>query len=181
MKKIFCVVLLIAYVFSACEKDDICDGNSPTTPRLVVEFYDVNTGLLRSVDSLKVIAPDREDAVPLVKNAAGEPVYVVTANKAAVPLKTLSDVTNLTFISNSGNASLELSDELEFNYERATEYVSRACGFKTSFVLNSENITPRPVILNGNPTTNVGNWIKNIEIIKSNIETENEVHLKIFF
>lgn len=181
MKKIFLVVLLAVFAFSGCEKDDICDGSSPTTPRLIVEFYDVNTGLLRPVDSLKVIAPGMEVPVILAKDANGEPIYVVTASKAAVPLKTLDDSTQLTFISNSGSATLELSDELEFNYQTATEYVSRACGFKTSFLLNPETTSPRPVILNGNPANTSGNWIKNIEIVKSNIEAENEVHLKIFY
>lgn len=180
MKKIF-LILLTVFAFSGCEKDDICDGSSPTTPRLIVEFHDVNTGLLRLVDSLQVKAPDMDGPVILAKNAQGEPVYTVTASKAAVPLKTLEDKTKLVFFSNKGNTTLELSDEIEFNYQRATEYVSRACGFKTSFVLNPAVNNPKPIILNGNPNSLSGNWIKNIEIIKSNIESENEIHLKIFF
>jgi hypothetical protein len=40
------VLFLFTVCFSSCEKDDICDANTPTTPQLVIEFYDaVNTTL----------------------------------------------------------------------------------------------------------------------------------------
>ena len=40
MKKIILLVFVLALSFSSCEKDDICDANTPTTPRLVIGFYD---------------------------------------------------------------------------------------------------------------------------------------------
>ena len=39
MKKTF-LHLLILIAFSSCEKDDICDANTVTTPRLIIDFYD---------------------------------------------------------------------------------------------------------------------------------------------
>mgnify|MGYP006353373257 FL=1 len=40
MKKTILLLLAVAFTFSSCEKDDICDANTPTTPRLVIGFYD---------------------------------------------------------------------------------------------------------------------------------------------
>ena len=42
MKKIISFLLLFAFGLSGCEKDDICDANTPTTPRLIISFYDYN-------------------------------------------------------------------------------------------------------------------------------------------
>jgi len=42
MKKyiITSLALLLAVSFWNCEKDDICAETTPTTPKLVIEFYD---------------------------------------------------------------------------------------------------------------------------------------------
>jgi len=49
MKKIF--LLLFVFSLLGCEKDDICESTTPTTPRLVIEFYDFNasTATLKNV------------------------------------------------------------------------------------------------------------------------------------
>ena len=36
MKKIILLLFVIALSFSGCEKDDICDADTVTTPRLVI-------------------------------------------------------------------------------------------------------------------------------------------------
>ena len=55
MRKLFLIVLAIAFSFTGCEKDDICDANTPTTPRLIVTFYDfANPTVLKKVTDLKV-------------------------------------------------------------------------------------------------------------------------------
>ena len=52
MKKIY-LLFLIAITFSSCEKDDICDANTPTTPRLIIDFYDAtNPTALKNVINL---------------------------------------------------------------------------------------------------------------------------------
>ena len=59
MKKILSL-LLIAIILSSCEKDDICSDE--TTPRLVVEFYDVaNPSTVKNVFNLKVKADGAAD------------------------------------------------------------------------------------------------------------------------
>jgi hypothetical protein len=52
--------------------------------------------------------------------------------------------------------------------------VSRACGFKTYYDLStSEGIEI-------NPGTDL-EWIKSSTIVKTKIESENDVHIKLFF
>lgn len=175
MKKILLLFLILGLSFSSCEKDDICDANTPTTPRLIITFYDVqNPSNTKSVNNLLLIADGL--ATGILFNGV---------NKIQVPLDLNSDTVNYNFILNSGNANPALiyTDKLQFNYTRKTVYVSRACGYKTVFNLINDNdlTTPNPFVLNNNPILADGNWIKNIIIEKYNLESENETHIKIYF
>jgi hypothetical protein len=167
MKKIF--LLLFVFSLLGCEKDDICDATTPTTPRLVIEFYDFNasTETLKSVTNLGVIAPSFIEGIGFTG-----------VNKIQVPLKTTEDTTTLRFIQNGSdtNATNDNEDILQFNYSRNEVYVSRACGFKTLFTLNATS----PIVPT-EPFSSASSWIKNIVIVKANLENENEVHIKIFF
>jgi hypothetical protein len=164
MKKLF-FLLLISFFFSGCEKDDICDTATPTTPKVVIEFYaSVNPTVLKNVTNLKITASGFTSE--LKYNAV---------NKITVPLKTFMDVSALNFILN-GSAdptSDDNSDEIVFNYTRRTVYVSRACGYKTLYTLDATN----PVTV----TADANNWIQNIIVSQPNIENENETHVKIYF
>jgi hypothetical protein len=164
MKKIF-LLLLICFFFSGCEKDDICDEATPTTPKVVIEFYDIVTPTtLKNVTNLKITATGFTSE--LKYNAV---------SKITVPLKTFTDVAALNFNLNGSidPTSDDNLDEVIFNYTRKTEYVSRACGFKTIYTLNTTN----PVVV----TADGNNWIQNIIVSQPNIENENETHVKIYF
>jgi hypothetical protein len=167
MKKIF--LLLFVFLLVGCEKDDICDANTPTTPRLVIEFYDFNasTETLKNVTNLGVIAPSFIEGIGF--NGV---------NKIQVPLKITEDTTTLRFIQNGSDTNITNDNEdiLKFNYSRNEVYISRACGFKTLFTLN----TTSPIVPT-EPFSSASSWIKNIVIVKANLENENEVHVKIFF
>lgn len=164
MKKIF-LLLLASFFFSGCEKDDICDAATPTTPKVVIEFYDIaNPTVLKNVVNLGVIAPS-------FTNGFG----FANASSIKVPLKTFQDSSVLYFIQN-GSAeptSDDNSDEVTFNYTRRTEFVSRACGYKTLYTLDAIN----PVTV----TPDANNWIQNVIVSQPNIENENETHVKIYF
>jgi len=175
----------VGFAFSSCEKDDICDAATPTTPRLIIEFYDVaNPAVLKNVTNLKVIGLDNEEGVILNETATIDGLrYISNANTIGIPLNPLTQTSELRFILNFGNTNtaLILTDTLEFNYSTRDEFVSRACGFKTLYTLNPTSNPLFPIILNDNPDSELGNWIKDIEILQSNIVTENEVHVKIYF
>lgn len=168
MKKIF-ALLVIGFAFSSCEKDDICDANTPTTPRLIINFYDAtNPTVLKNVINLKVIGDGMADDNPLgVFNGV---------SKVELPLKTTENVTKYRLILNSTSTTSINEDKLQFDYTHEDVFVSRACGYKTIFKL----ITPNGVTKT-DATTPDGYWIQELNIETTNIETENETHIKIYF
>jgi hypothetical protein len=179
MKKIIFLVFVVALSFSGCEKDDICDANTPTTPRLVIGFYDyLNPSVLKNVTNLKVVSEGMTDGIIFNTSATDDSKYLTNGSTISIPLKTDQDMTSYSFTLNSGNANPALvsKDNIKFDYTRNDVFVSRACGFKTLFTLNTSN-----------PYTHTGaavpdeKWIKYISVEKSNIDNENDTHIKIFF
>jgi hypothetical protein len=167
MKKIYLIVL-IAFTFSSCEKDDICDAATSTTPRLIIEFYDVsNPTTLKTVSNLGIIAPGFTTGIAFTG-----------VSKIQVPLKTTDDVTSFSFIQNGSDSvtTNDNIDDIQINYTRNNVFVSRACGYKTVFTLNNTN-----GIVESDAATPDGLWIQNITVSTSNITTENETHVKIYF
>ena len=167
MKKIF-ILILIALSFSSCEKDDICDAATSTTPRLIVQFYDIsNPTVLKSVTNLKISAPGFTTGIPF----SG-------VSKIEIPLKTTEDSTTFNFIQNGNdtNTTNDNTDVIQINYSRNTIFVSRACGYKTVFTLNNPNGFTRT-----DAASLDGIWIQNVNIITTNIATENEIHVKLYF
>ena len=175
MKKIF-LLLLVAFSFSSCEKDDICDAATSTTPRLVIEFYDslIATPTLKNLTNLKAVASGMSDGVVFNTTLSiTNPLrYVTNTSKIYLPLDPSATTTTYTLTNNFGDTTAN-ADVLTFNYTKNEVYVSRACGYKYLFNLTNSNTN----IL----TPDTDNWIKNIIIVKPNLETENEVHIKIYF
>jgi Family of unknown function (DUF6452) len=166
MKKLIQIIVcvFIANSFWSCEKDDICESGTPNTPRMIIEFYDNNVVVnKKNVVDLALVAETTTDTI----NFNG-------VSKVEVPLKTIDDITKYDFIFDSNNTILSLrnTDKITINYTRKDEYISRACGFKTLFTLNSSNGIIKTIDSN--------NWIKNIQIQQVNINNENEIHVKIF-
>jgi hypothetical protein len=166
MKKIL-LLLLLTLSFSGCEKDDICVDD--TTPRLVLEFYDAsNPANLKNVVNVKVTAEGQIAALGTYNGMS----------KIYLPLKNTLDMTKYSLVLNSTStipAAIN-EDHLQFDYTRQNVYVSRACGYKTTFDLNS----PDGVTLTDAATPD-DLWIQSYSIQTTNIETENEVHIKVYF
>ncbi|HMI05999.1 MAG TPA: DUF6452 family protein [Flavobacterium sp.] len=186
MKKILSIfiIVLLTNGFSSCEKDDICDADTDTTPRLMIQFYDyTNPEVPKNVTKLKVIAEGQENGIVFNAAAIGDLKYITSGNEIAVPLNTTADSVKYSFILNYGDANPDLvfTDTLQFNYSRQTIYVSRACGYKIIFSLNDNPDLDNPYVLNDDPVATQGNWIQGISIEQYNLTTENETHLKIYF
>lgn len=178
MKKLLLVLVFATTIFSLwnCEKDDICEEGTPTTPRLIIEFYDNNNPTaLKSVTDLKVIADGEANGIVFNENATGDEKYRFNGNKLQLPLKTTADFVKYSFIINEGNANTALinTDGIDINYTREDVYISRACGFKTVFELTN----PNGMVLNPDAL----NWIEQITVQTNTIANENEVHVKIYF
>lgn len=179
MKKIVAFLLIAIFSFSSCEKDDICDANTPTTPRLVIEFYDIdNPSVLLNVTNLKVIGEGMTEGIVFNSTVTGESKYLANGSKISIPLKTDSNTTTYRFIHNFGNANPTLTDidEITFNYTREDVFVSRACGFKTLFTFDLNTPYTQIAIPDTKPE-----WMQYISVEKSNIDNENETHVKVFF
>ncbi len=169
MKKIF-ALLVIAFAFSSCEKDDICDANTPTTPRLIIDFYDASDPtVLKNVINLKIIGFGMPDDKPLGTFNG--------VSQIQLPLKTTEELTKYRLILNSTNTNPAIvnEDKLQFDYTHEDKFVSRACGYKTIFKLKTPNGVTKT-----DADTPDGFWIQEINIETTNIETENETHIKMY-
>ena len=168
MKKLY-LLIVIAFAFSSCEKDDICDANTPTTPRLIIDFYDAgNPTELKNVINLKVIGFGMPDDKPLGTFNG--------VSQIQLPIKTTEESTKYRLILNSTSTTSSLNeDQLQFDYTHEDKFVSRACGYKTIFKLNSPNGVTKT-----DAATPDGFWIQEINIQTTNIETENETHIKMY-
>ena len=165
MKQILLLVLF-TLTLSGCEKDDICDENTSTTPNVVIEFYDAaSPNTLKNVTNLKVVANGFTEAL----------TGTSAVSKIKVPLQTNLDATTWQFIQNGldNDATNDNEDILNFTYLRETVFVSRACGYKIVYDLTNSNTNL--------VATDADNWIDHITIIQPNIDTENETHIKIYF
>ena len=169
-------IALTAIVLS-CEKDDICAETTPTTPELIIRFFDVAAvDETKNVTNLLAYVLD-DDNFPI--GIQGE--FISSRDSIGIPLRT--DMTSTRFVLHrdyevddngtpddpSDDFALGNPDVITVNYEPVEEYVSRACGFKTVF----NNIT-FSVTLDGD------NWIINSEIVNANVENENAAHVKVF-
>ena len=171
--------MILGFASSSCEPDDICDPTTPTTPRMLIEFYDkTNPSIRKNVNDLKVIGENQEEGVILSPSATGDDRYVTSGNSILLPLNTEKDTVKYEFInySKSKNPLLLNTDNIEFRYTRENFYVSRACGFKTVFTLAKtdpftlEDTTPADEL-----------WISYVIVAQKNITYENETIIKILF
>lgn len=157
-----------------CERDDICAESTPTTPRLIVEFYDATspddlksvTRLTAYGEGLLIDPPEEEVAETIVFDSnvnrlelpliVGEEGLVITTNYI------LEKDTNLR---DEGNSN---EDILEIRYTNEFDYVSRACGYKNIF---------NDLIINF--TQDGDTWISAIQVVETTVENENTVHVRI--
>jgi hypothetical protein len=187
MKKIISFLLLFAFGLSSCEKDDICDPDTPTTPRLVITFYNANSpSELKEVTDLRVIGLGEDETKGIVFNESGidDAKYLANGSTISIPLKTNAQSTTYKFILDSANdnpAAIN-TDQITFNYTHQDVYVSRACGFKTIFALDPLSEGPPAttpfvqVDTDGN-----GLWMQQVYVKKYNVELENETHIEVYF
>lgn len=178
MKKIVTLLLFATFSFSGCEKDDICEASTPTTPRLVIDFYDINNpAIQKNVNNLKVIGEGMTEGI-VFNNAIDDTKYLTNGNTISIPLKTDVNTTTYEFILNSGNPNPTLIDidKVVFNYTREDIFISRACGFKTLFAFDQNNAIVHTAVPLTRPK-----WMQYISVEKSNIDNEDETHIKIFF
>lgn len=172
------VSLMIALITQNCERDDICAEGIATTPRLLIEFYDINSPEdLKSVTRLTVYGEGLPDPNPPITNVDETILFNENTTSVELPLIVgLDDESTITtryILEKDTNLRLDEDDTtqsdvdiIEITYTTEFVYVSRACGYKSVFnnlVIDLEDES----------------WISGVETVVTEVENENTVHVRI--
>lgn len=155
----FCTAVLL---LASCQHNDICTAESPSTPKIVIRFYDINRlSALKTVKGLNV----RE--IHSDKFYFEEPV---TDSMIALPLRTNAHTTTYELIINLDDSVNIRKDTIKLTYATEEEYISRACGFRDIFTdVKAEG-------------TAADSWIKDIRFVDTTktVKDEKNAHLYIY-
>lgn len=148
MKKLILAIGIVLLGIVSCENDDFC--TEPTTPRLIISFYDKDT-------------PEEYKELPIYVWAIGkDSIYkLATVDSIYVPLNTNATTTSYSL------ATTNIVDVIKFDYTTEDVFVSEPCGYKSIF----KNLTI---------DTKTNNWINSIEVVNQSINNEDEAHVKIY-
>ncbi|WP_162623239.1 DUF6452 family protein [Confluentibacter sediminis] len=181
MKYLKIIIPLIFLIFMgitiSCERDDICPESTPTTPNLIIEFYESTDPETASfVPKLRVQGIDNSDVL--------EGYNAANTKELKLPLKTDSNITQYRlhrdYSINDNGTPNDTSDDfangnediITIKYTTELVFVSRACGYKTIFKNVSLTIEP-----------DSDNWIKSRQSVNDNqsVEDETTAHFYLFF
>lgn len=188
------LILCIALLLFSCERDDICAENIPTTPRLLIEFFDAaDPETLKNVTRLSVYAEalitDENGNITLPEQANNATLlFNSNSNNIALPLIVGNEGVETTtryFFELDTNLRTEDDDPLtnsnidilDITYTPNFIYVSRACGFKSIF--EELRVTQNP------DEDDADEWIisttlANTTDFQITVENEDDTHVQIF-
>ncbi|MDR0229936.1 MAG: hypothetical protein LBI72_12875 [Flavobacteriaceae bacterium] len=172
MKKTLCafaLILISTIGFIACEKDDICGKEEPTTPSFLIEFYDFDDQNVGKTNLVEAYVAGREE--DLIKSSG---------NKLRLPLKLDQPETEWILQTSQviNNQTVVVKDTLTYKYIVNTHYLNRACGYVSTFSLKQDGSSPT---LNGQTNIFTGNWIKHYITQTNEIVDETQAHFKIYY
>lgn len=165
MKKFSIISIVVLLVLGSCQRSDICSETTPTTPRLVIKFYD-----FQNPDSLKAVNNFNAKTINSPNFYYNNPK---TDTVVMIPLRTDKNFTNYEFVINQYDSTAQTnSDTLKFSYAPKAVYVSRACGYKTEFLEFNASAVHE---------TDNSNWVKSVQVQQPNdIIDEQTTHLYIY-
>ena len=167
--KILFSFVVIASLWS-CERDDICASTTPTTPHLIITFYNIDAREeTKTVRHMSVAEEDNDTYF----------IYDKTLNSIVLPLRldALDNLNTSRFLitmdtdydTDEDPNTVSNSDIIEVTYTPELIYVSRACGYKSVF--ND---------LSATRVTDSSNWIIGVEVINTTINNEDATHINIY-
>lgn len=182
MKRLIASIVLLFIITSyllSCEKDDLCAGDTPTTPGLVIDFFQNDN------------ATAKETITKLYYYETGSEKRdsITNSSRLILPLKTDAESVkfSLEYVTTVPGQQLPLvsTAEFEVHYSAKQTYLSRACGYKTTYTLIPGTIeVPNPTVRAVSPPPPANPWFTqaNIEVITTNIEIEEDdtQHIKIY-
>lgn len=148
-----CIFFLLA--LGACERDDICAASTPTTPLLVIAFFDADNRTQSKPVNLAVVAVGGDDTI-----------HIANDTLIRIPLRTDTTSTSFIFIKNPGIPDAEedpnTPDRVNFSYNLNEVYIDRACGFKVTYDALTAQASGE----------GDGRWITDISINNSTIDND---------
>jgi hypothetical protein len=166
MKKLLLIVGLLLFV--GCEPDDVCSESTPTTPRFVISFFNIN-----DIESSKTVGglyavglDDQNNDVPI----SGE--NVESRAEIRLPLNGTQNQSRFKLYKSYDVVDGEVQgnpDEITIAYTTETVYVSRACGYKNTYTIQGISIESDSDL-----------WMISPEILTNSVTNEDETHVKIY-
>jgi len=162
MIKKLILLVFVFFIVNSCTKDDICSEGTPTTPFLIITFKNIDNPLFsKTVDNLTVTTIIEGDSIYLFR--------FQTTDSIAIPLNTDEDFTEYLFVKDDANATPGNTDKINFNYQRGSVYINRACAFKAIYTGLAADLE-----------IDSDNWIDQTTVNKFIVENEDETHVTIF-
>ena len=153
MIKNLIVILTFALVVSSCS-DDRCHLETDTLLKAEMSVNDSETPK-KFIDSLSVYSPEWADSIHYkTEGTSNSLLFMLSPNK---------DTTSLIFTSNL----VDNNDTITFFYQRDLVLLSAECGFVVHFKIDS--------------IANTWNYIDSLTLIKNQITTDVQGHIKIYF
>lgn len=152
MRKIWFFFLLL-FLNSSCEPDDVCSETSPSTPQLVFRLYNSSQpSEFKAVDTLRIVSLSWEATLEFFNS-----------DSIVLPLQVIESKINADLTISDG-----ITDRIEIDYLTKDVYLNRACGFQTTFQIQTIEVDQ--------PT----NWVNSIEIVTNEVITDTLAHVKIY-
>lgn len=151
----FIGIITVLLLIQSCQYNDICPGDTPGTPRLLIQFFDnQRPGLIKPVEGFNA-------------KVVGDTAYYFAApindSVAALPLRTDRKKTTYELVLHQDDSTRIKRDTITFTYTPEDAFISRACGFKSVFTNLGVEWTPTQ---NG--------WIGNRRIADTTKQIKNE-------
>ena len=152
MRKIWFFFLFL-FLNSSCEPDDVCSEANPSTPQLVFRLYDSSQpNEFKAVDTLRIVSLSGEATLEFFNS-----------DSIVLPLQVIESKINADLTISDG-----ITDRIEIDYLTKDVYLNRACGFQTTFQIQTIEVDQ--------PT----NWVNSIEIVTNEVITDTLAHVKIY-
>lgn len=144
---------MLVFLNYGCEPDDVCSEANPSTPQLVFRLYNSSQpSEFKAVDTLRIMSLGDQ-----------APLEFINTDSIVVPLQVNASKINADLTISDG-----VTDRIEIDYLTKGVYLSRACGFQSTFQIES--------IAVDQPS----NWINSIEIVTNEVIIDTLAHVKIY-
>ena len=152
MRKIWFFFLFL-FLNTSCEPDDVCSEANLSTPQLVFRLYDSSQpNEFKTVDTLRFMGLNGKAALEFVNT-----------DSIAFPLQVNANKINAELTISNG-----ITDRIKIDYLTKDVYLSRACGFQTTFQIHNIEVDQ--------PSS----WVNSIEIVTNEVIIDTLAHVKIY-